>query len=223
MSTVVSLGDPEHACDLACERLREGLVVVLPTDTAYAAVADAFSKPATDGLRDVTGRGRSSALPVVIRSPRQTAGLVADVSEPAERLMASYWPGPLSLVFAAVDGLTWDLGDTLETVTLRMPADDLLLAVIAEIGPLACTGATRPGAAPPRTVDEARAGTGGRAALYVEGSRADAAVSTIVDVTRGRFAVLREGAVPAADVEAVAGGAVGWGDRPAAPVDPERA
>ncbi|MBW3603174.1 MAG: threonylcarbamoyl-AMP synthase [Actinobacteria bacterium] len=223
MSTVVSLGDPQHAREVACARLREGLVVVLPTDTAYAAVADAFSMPATGRLRDVTGRGRSAALPVVIRSPRQTAGLVADVPEAAERLMASYWPGPLSLVLPAVDGLTWDLGETHGTVTLRIPADDLLLAVIAEIGPLACTGATRPGGSPPRTVDEARAGTGGRAALYVEAAPAEAAVSTIVDVTRGRVAVLREGAVPAADVEAVAGGAVGWGERPAARVDPERA
>lgn len=213
MSEIIGLDDVEQARDRAVGVLRDGGIVVVPTDTVYAVVADAFQAVAT---RRIFGARRSGRvpLPVVIRSPRQVNGLVEDVSEPAERLMASYWPGSLSLVFAASSGLGWDLGNVGGTVTLRLPAEDFLLGVIAEIGPLACTAASRKGEAAPHRVEDAQAQLGGGVGLYVDGGERDGAASTIVDVTGADAVVLREGAVPADHVMQVATGAVGWGARP---------
>jgi L-threonylcarbamoyladenylate synthase len=153
-------------------------------------------------------------LGVVIRSPRQVNGLVADVPECAERLMASYWPGPLTLVFNDSEGLSWDLGNTMGTIALRLPTDDLLLEVCAEIGPLACTAARPHGGIMPYTVEAAQGQLGDQVWLYVDGGRRDGQVSTVVDVTRGWACILRSGAIPDRHVEQVATGQVGWGQRP---------
>ena len=199
--------------------LRSGQCVVMPTDTVYAVVADAFNRTALEAARRAKRRTRAQPLSVILRSPRQVTGLVSEISELADRLMAAYWPGPLTLVFHASDGLGWDLGDTLGTVGLRMPTDDLLLSIIAEVGPLACTGANMSGDRPVHDVDAAENMLGDAVALYVDGGVRDGTVSTIVDVTGSDPVVLREGAVPSAHVATVAAGELAWGDRPPAERD----
>jgi len=213
MSEVVKLED-ESARQRAVEALRAGSLIVVPTDSVYGVAANAFESLATQRLFGAKRRGRNVPLPILIRSPRQTTGLVAELGEPAERLMATYWPGPLTLVFTAVEDLGWDIGDAQGTVALRMPTDDFLLELIAEVGPLAVTAANRRGEPAPTTVDEARAQLGVSVELYVDGGQRSGPTSTIVDVTRPQIEVLVEGAVTAADVRLVASGAVDWGVRP---------
>lgn len=213
MRTIATADDRTGARDEIIAMLREQDVAVVPTDTVYGIVADAFRPKATMALRDVKELASSAPLTVLIRSPRQVSGLVSEIPEAADRLMASYWPGPLTLVLAAADGLSWDIG-TRTVVALRMPTDELLLDVIADIGPVVCTAATVPAGQPPTTVDDARAVFGDRIGLYVDGGPREARWSTVVDLTREHPAVLREGAIPGADVELVAAGRVGWGQVP---------
>lgn len=206
VSEVVAVEDA-NARERAVEELRNGRLVVLPTDSVYALAADAFSRSATSRLFGAKRRGRATPLTVIVRSPRQTTGLVEAVSEPAERLMAAYWPGPLTLVFRAVEGLNWDIGDSQGTVSLRMPADDLLLELVADVGPLAVTSANRRGEPVPQTAADARRQLGLSASLYLDGGERSGPSSTVVDVTRDRADVLREGAIPADEVAEVATGA----------------
>jgi tRNA threonylcarbamoyl adenosine modification protein (Sua5/YciO/YrdC/YwlC family) len=176
-------------------------------------IADAFNSKATTALRDAKQLASTAPLTVLLRNPRQVVGLVSDVPEAADRLMASYWPGPLTLVLPATDGLTWDIGSR-TTVALRMPTDELLLEVIADVGPLACSAAARRGDEVPRTLADAQEALGDSVALYVDGGVRDGQWSTIVDLTRDHATVLREGAVASEDVELVASGRVGWGKTP---------
>jgi len=211
---IIPLADAERAKDAAVAALREGRLVVVPTDTAYAVLADAFQPLATRKVFDAKRRTRHVPLPVVIRSPRQAVGLVEGIPEPAERLMASYWPGPVTLVLPAAEGLTWDLGESRGTVMLRMPADELVTSLVQEIGPLVCTGANRAGMPVPRTAQEAAEQLGAAVAVVLDGGTREAALSTVVDVSGERVEVLREGAVSEDDITDVATGAVGWGMRP---------
>lgn len=213
MSDIVSLDDPDRARQQALSVLRSGDLLVVPTDSVYALVADAFSPAATRRLLSL--KGGAGPLPVVIRSPRQVSGLVEHIPDQAERLMASYWPGPLTLVFPAAVGLHWDLGRTRGTVSLRMPAADFLLELVAEVGPLACTGANRAGATVARQVRGVREQLAADVALYVDGGLCTGPPSTVVDVTRQGAPVLRPGAIEPEDIRLVAAGAVGWGRRPA--------
>lgn len=216
MSEVVGIDPMGVARDRVVGALRARDLVVLPTDSVYGLAADAFAKSATQRIFGAKRRGRRIPLAVLIRGPRQTTGLVEEISEAAERLMAAYWPGPLTLVFRAADGLTWDIGDNAGSVSLRMPTDELLLSVIAEIGPVAVTSANRQGQPVPVTVADAQEQLGDSVSLYVDGGERSGRASTVVDVTGQGAEVLREGAIQADAVQAVSTGAVGWGLRPEA-------
>jgi L-threonylcarbamoyladenylate synthase len=212
---IVPFDDVERVGARVAGVLRAGGLAVVPSDTVHTLLADAFQPAATRALAVCKQRDAASPLTVLIRSPRQVSGLVAEVSEAAERLMASYWPGPLTLVFPLAEGLTWDIGLTGGTVALRMPSDDLLLAVIADVGPLACSAANRSGEPVTADVAGVRAQLGDDAVgVYVDDGPRAGAVSTVVDVTGAQAVVLRAGAVAAADVDEVARGTVGWGARP---------
>ena len=215
MAEVISADDVETATKRAVALLGEGRLVVLPTDTVYAVVADAFQTFATQRMFGAKRRGRDLPISVLIRNPRQVIGLARDVPETAERLMASYWPGPVSILLPVQPDMPWDLGQSGDAINLRMPAHDLLLRIAAEIGPLACSAANRRGEPPATTVDEAEEQLGETIDLYVDGGPSQSTVTTVVDCTRSEIAVLREGTVPAEDILRVARGEVDWGARPA--------
>lgn len=213
MSTIRTLDDRAAVRDEVIAALRRSELVVVPTDTVYGVIADAFNPKATTALRAAKELAPTAPLTVLIRSPRQVTGLVSDIPEAADRLMASYWPGPLTLILPASDGLTWDIG-TRTVVALRMPTDELLLGVISDVGPLVCSAAARPADELPRTVNQAQQALGDDVALYVDGGACNSEWSTIVDLTREHATVLREGAIPGDDIELVAAGRVGWGQVP---------
>lgn len=217
MPETLTLADAAATTERVVDALRRGQLVVLPTDTVYAVIADAFQVTATHRVFTAKERGPEIPLSLLLRNPRQVIGLATEVPETAERLMAAYWPGPLSIVLTSQPDMPWDLGHTRGTVALRMPADDFLLDVAAEIGPLACSGANLAGKMPAASVAEAQAQLGDAVEVYVDGGARPYPTSTIVDCSRGGAEVLREGSVRSDDVRRVAEGDVGWGYRPAAP------
>jgi L-threonylcarbamoyladenylate synthase len=218
--------DREVAMAAAVAALQAGELVVAPTDTVYAVLADAFDLDATARLRRLRGTAATSPLTVLLRSPKQLAGLVTEVPLAAERLMAAYWPGPLTLILPDAGAMQWDLGRTDRTVAVRMPLDDLAIDLAKAIGPIAFSAAGRAGDPPPVTVAEAKQVLGDEVACYLDaGVRADRTVSTVVDLTRTAPEVLRVGVLPAEPVLAVATGrldpleAMDWVDESAQRAD----
>lgn len=216
--------DREIAIARAAQAMREAQLVVLPTDTVYGVAADAFDPSATAKIFTAKGRARSHPLPILVRSQKQLPALTPLVSEVLDRLVAAYWPGPLTIVVPAQPQLRWDLGRNDGTVAIRMPLDEVALEVIREVGPLAVTSANRSGQPPATTAQEALEQLGETAELYLDdGPRSDAVRSTIVDVTRSEPHVLREGVLPAAEVLGVASGEVdpfAVGEEGPPPADP---
>jgi L-threonylcarbamoyladenylate synthase len=197
----------DDAVSRAAAALREGDLVVLPTDTVYGVAADAFSADGTRRIFEAKRRSRRFPLPVLVRSPKQLAGLVTTVPEAAERLMAAYWPGALTIVVPCDPNLMWDLGDNEGTVAVRMPLDDVTLDVIRAVGPLAVTSANLSGQPPAVTAEAAELQLGDAVAVYVDdGARRDLRPSTIVDLTRTEPTILRDGALDGDEVLAVARG-----------------
>jgi tRNA threonylcarbamoyl adenosine modification protein (Sua5/YciO/YrdC/YwlC family) len=180
----------------AVEAVRAGEIVVLPTDTVYGVGADAFSAEAVASLLAAKGRGREMPPPVLVPSVRTVDGLATDVPAWARDLIAEFWPGPLTLVFKAQSSLMWDLGETNGTVALRMPKDDIALAVLTEVGPMAVTSANLTGQPPATTATDAASQLGAAVSVYLDGGPTTSTeVSTIVDCTGEELVVLRTGAL----------------------------
>ncbi len=184
------------ALDQAVHALARGALVVLPTDTVYGIAADAFTPRAVAALLAAKGRGRHMPPPVLVPSPSTVAGLATDVPAEVTALVERFWPGPLTIICRAQPSLAWDLGETAGTVALRMPDDEVALALLARTGPLAVSSANLSGRPSATTAEQAQEDLGAAVAVYLDGgpSRGGTA-STIVDVTGPVPRILREGAL----------------------------
>ncbi|MEV6659938.1 L-threonylcarbamoyladenylate synthase [Nocardia fluminea] len=209
MSTVYDCAESDSRAagiTAATSALKSGRLVVMPTDTLYGLAADAFDSAAVSDLLAAKRRGRDMPVPVLVGSWHTIDGLVFSVRPQARELIRAFWPGALSLVVQAAPSLAWDLGDTRGTVMLRMPLHPVALELLREVGPLAVSSANVSGQPPATTAAQAREQLGSLASVYLDGGPADHAVaSTIVDLTADQPRVLREGAVPVADIAEVLG------------------
>lgn len=196
MSTYDVRTDAAVGVDAAVGALRRGELVVLPTDTVYGVAADAFSPSAVGRLLQARASGRGVPVPVLVGSWRTLDGLAEHVPPLARRLVEAFWPGPLTLVVRAAPSLAWDLGDSRGTVAVRMPLHPVALQVLEQTGPLAVTGACRPGTPPVVDSDTAREQLGTAVAAYLDAGPLGAAVpSTVVDLTTDAPRLLRAGAL----------------------------
>lgn len=176
--------------------IEEGKLVVLPTDTVYGIAADAFSPAAVRNLLDAKGRGRDMPPPVLVGAPTTLDALAVDIPSWLRDTVAALWPGPLTVVCRQQPSLTWDLGETHNTVAVRMPADKRALALLKQTGPLAVSSANTTGEPAARTIDEAADMLGGRVAVYLDGGPSPSGVpSTILDATGPTPRILRQGGV----------------------------
>ncbi len=209
---ILDLTDPDsraEAIEAAVQVVRDGRLLVLPTDTVYGVGADAFDHVAVAMVLAAKHRGREMPPPVLVPSPRTVDGLATGVPMYAKILMRRFWPGGLTLVLRAQPSLTWDIGETNGTVALRMPQDDIALAVLSETGPMAVTSANLSGQPAATTAQEAQEQLGGAVSLYLDGGpREGTAASTIVDCTGEEPVVLRHGVVSAQELREVLGGTV---------------
>lgn len=189
-------------------------LVVMPTDTVYGIAADAFSPQAVATLLAAKGRGRNMPPPVLIPRIGTMEGLATDIPDDARKLAEKYWPGPLTLIFHAQPSLTWDLGETVGTVALRVPDDQLALDLLTLTGPLAVSSANRTGQPAGQTASQAREQLAESVEVYLEsGFRplegTEAVPSTIVDATGLRLRVVREGAISLAEIQRMIPSALG--------------
>jgi L-threonylcarbamoyladenylate synthase len=205
MLTILSTASPD-AVRQAAAALRAGEVVAIPTDTVYGLAASLEHPPAIDRLYALKERPSAKAIPVLI-SDLDSLDLVAATMPPLARsLAARFWPGALTLVIPALPELPLAITSADErgtrTVAVRMPDHEAARRVIALAGgALAVTSANRSGDDP--ALDAAAVARLGPAAptLILDGGAAPGGVaSTIVLATGATPIVLREGAIPSAEL-----------------------
>lgn len=193
----------------AREAIKLGQLVVLPTDTVYGVAADAFSPEAVARLLAAKGRGRQSPPPVLISGISQLDALAEQVPAEVRTLVEAFWPGALTVVLSANPSLSWDLGDAMGSVALRVPDDEFTLELLRETGPLAVSSANKTAHPAAVTIAEAHDMLGDTVAVYLDGgtARPDRAPSTIVDATAltgddGQLRILREGRIAIEELRA---------------------
>jgi L-threonylcarbamoyladenylate synthase len=199
----VTRKDPGEALTAAEEALDRGELVVLPTDTVYGVAAKPDLAGATGRIFDAKRRPEDLTLPVLAHSAR-AAEVVADVDDRARLLANRFWPGGLTMVLPRrPSARAWHLGEERETVGVRVPAHDIALAILERTGPLAVTSANLSGQPTPPDCEGVRRALGETVAVYLCAGECAGTPSTVVDLSGPRIRITREGAVRAADIEAV--------------------
>lgn len=196
----------EAALAAATDAVRDGKLIVLPTDTVYGIGADAFTPDAVADLLEAKGRGRDVPPPVLVGDHAVLLALAMDVPDYVEQLAEEFWPGPLTLILRAQPSLTWDLGETRGTVALRMPDDEVALELLRRTGPLAVSSANRHGKSAALTVLDAATQLGDSVEEYLDGGTAKIGTSsTIIDTTVEPPEIVREGVLTKEEIIAAVG------------------
>jgi len=169
---------------------------VFPTETVYGLGADARSSVAVQSLVTIRGREPGKPILVLVADATMAETVAAQFPEPARRLAARFWPGPLTLVLPARDGLPAPITAGTGTVGVRVPGHALARALVAGLGaPVTAPSANPPGGDPPQTLAAARAYFGARVAVYVDGGALPGGASTVAVVDAAGVRVLRAGAI----------------------------
>jgi L-threonylcarbamoyladenylate synthase len=182
-----------------------GGVIVYPTETLYGIGADALSAGAVRRVAEVKRRPDTKPIPVIVQDADALRRLAASVPPAAHLLMEAFWPGPLTIVFPALDGLPPPLAAGSGAIGVRIPSSPFCLELLRAAGvPLTSTSANPSGAEPPRTVAAILEALGDGVELSVDaGELPPSLPSTVVSVTGPRPRLLRAGAVPARRIAAV--------------------
>ena len=190
----------------AVSAVKDGRLVVLPTDTVYGVGADAFDPAAVTALLAAKGRGRDMPVPVLVGSWQTIDGLAFAVPQAARELIHAFWPGALSIVVQQAPSLQWDLGEGRGKVMVRMPLHPVAIELLREVGPMAVSSANISGRPPAITADDARRQLGELVGVYLDaGPSQQQAASTIIDLTGPTPHILREGPVGADEIATVLG------------------
>jgi len=201
----------------AARALEAGRLVAFPTETVYGLGADAENPAAIAAI--YAAKGRPSNHPVIVHlAPGADIGRWArEVPEAARKLIAAFWPGPLTLILKRAGHVPAAVAGGQDSIGLRCPshpvAQSLLKAFRHGQGGLAAPSANRFGHVSPTTAqhvqDEFGAGPGSPLAMVLDGGASQVGIeSTIVDLSRMDShgpALLRPGQITAEQVAAVIG------------------
>lgn len=199
-------GDAPDAVAVAAAALRSGKILALPTDTVYGLAAAVDRPVAINRLFTMKRRAESKAIPVLL-DVMANAGIVSASFPPLAVILAErFWPGPLTIVVPARFHLPRPLTNTdangRTTVAIRVPDHALVRRVIAAAGgAVAVTSANLSGQR--ESLDATSAATIGDESpdLVVDGGPAPGGTpSTIVLATGSEPILVREGAIPFADI-----------------------
>ena len=191
----------------AAELIRAGKLVAFPTETVYGLGANALDPAAVARIFEAKGRPRSSPLIVHVDSIGMARALAAEWPDAAEKLARRYWPGPLTLVVPKRRDIELRIPDIvtagLPTVGLRMPAHPLALELIRAAGlPIAAPSANRFTQLSPTA---ARHIPRELADYVLDGGPARVGIESVVLSLVGTPTLLRPGAIPLPDIEALIG------------------
>jgi L-threonylcarbamoyladenylate synthase len=176
--------------------LQAGELVVYPTETFYAIGADAFSSIALRRLFRVKGREPGRPVGLIAADSAMAFSVAREIPLEARRLADAFWPGPLTIVMPARDGIADELAGP-DGVGVRVSPNQVARALSAGLGrPITATSANLSGDAPASKLEEARAGLAEKVKVYLEGGKLTAsAPSTVVAVNSSGWKMVRVGAI----------------------------
>jgi L-threonylcarbamoyladenylate synthase len=199
---------------IAANALKNGHLVSFPTETVYGLGADATNEKAVGKIYVAKGRPRNHPLIVHISSAGQLENWARDIPEYAIRLGSAYWPGPMTLILKRNSRALNFITGGQESVGLRVPNQEVALALTREFEKLggfgiAAPSANRFGSVSPTTAQAVQEELGkflGDEDLILDDGQCEIGVeSSIVDCTQVNPVMLRPGAITKEMIEEITG------------------
>ncbi len=181
----------------ALEAVRSGEVIVFPTETFYGLGADALNEAAVMRVASLKGRDPENPIPLIITDMNMLKEIVTELPLMAERLINHFWPGPLTLVLPAKQGLPTLLMNRDGGVGVRVSSHPVASALVKGLGcPLTATSANSSGKGPAQTIAEARSYFSKQVEIFIDGGRLEGKKgSTVVEIHGDQLKIIRDGEI----------------------------
>lgn len=188
---------------VAADFIKRGGLVAFPTETVYGLGADALNPKAVRSLFEAKRRPLDNPPIVHVGYVKDVSRLTKKVSPKTERLMKSFWPGPLTFILRRSEVIPDVTVAGLDTIAVRMPRHSVALALIRESGcSIAAPSANLAGKPSPTTAQHVLDDLDGRIdAVLDAGSTRIGVESTVLDMTVDPPQVLRPGGTPCEKLE----------------------
>ncbi len=199
-STKIVKVDPlnikEEYINEAAGILKDGGLVIIPTETVYGIAANMLNKDTMARLYEIKKRPKDKPFSVHIERKDRVEEFARAIPVSAYKLINKFWPGPLTVILKSKDK---------GSVGLRVPDNEIALKIIAQAGvPIVCPSANISGKPAPLDSAEAIKDLKGLVDFAIDAGKAKLGIeSSVVDLTLEPPQVLRIGAIKKEDIEAV--------------------
>jgi L-threonylcarbamoyladenylate synthase len=197
----------ERQIKLAVSILKKGGIVAFPTDTVYGLGADPLNEQAVAKIYKVKKRLHSLPLPLLLAEKSDLLKVASVVPEIAWQLAERFLPGGLTLVLRKSPWVPGSVTAGGDTIAVRIPNHPVPIALIRGLGsPIVGTSANLSGKPSPVNAEEVREQLGDEVDLIIDGGRCPGGTeSTVLNVSSKVPALIREGAIPRAELAKLCG------------------
>ncbi len=171
-------------------KLKNGGISVIPTDTLYGIVASAFDPKAVEKVYLLRRRNPVKPCIILISDKSQLETLGIKVSALQQKVLTEYWPGPVSIILPTMLDASY-LNRGTQSLAVRLPNNEKLRDIIRQTGPLIAPSANLEGHPPAQTIGEAHAYFGDAVDIYVDGGILQGKPSGLIDITKSDPEIIR--------------------------------
>ncbi len=177
-------------------------VVIFPAQCLYGVAANALNTATVEKVFQIKQRPRNNPILVLVRDKKALAQLVKTIPAQAAVLMDTFWPGSITLVFEATGSISPRLTADTGKIGIRLPGHPVAKALVNAVDfPITGTSANLSGQPGCHRVTDLDPAIVRDADLILDSGQVQGGVgSTIVDVTQTPIKIIRQGAVPDADI-----------------------
>lgn len=179
--------------------IKNGGLVVFPTETVYGLGADAMNENAVSDIFRVKGRPQDNPLIVHISDIDQINSIATDINEQALKIIQTYMPGPITVILKKADSVPNVVTAGGKTVGVRLPKNELAREFIRACGtPIAAPSANTSTKISPTKAEHVYEDLKGKIPLIIDGGECEVGIeSTIIDLSVEIPTILRPGAITA--------------------------
>jgi L-threonylcarbamoyladenylate synthase len=187
---------PSRLIDEVAQVIRGKGVIIYPTETLYGLGANPLYPEAIKRIYAIKGRSVAKPIPFLIKDQQMLETLVEDIPPLGRELMEQYWPGPLTLIFRAKQGLPAPLQGRDGTIGLRISSHPIARQIVEAIdAPLTATSANPAGEEDITDCQRLAQLFGDQVDLIIDGGQVPGMGSTVVNLAVSPPAIEREGMI----------------------------
>lgn len=185
--------------------LKEGKILVVPTDTVYGICSDATNEKAVEKIFRIKNRDKNNPLNILVSSVDMAKKYTKNFNKIAETLANKFWPGALTMVLEKNDLIPKIVTANKETIGVRIPDNEVTLNIINELSlPIACPSANISGRPSGTVVEDIKSDFKDNVDIYIDCGPSKIGIeSTIVKINENSVEILRQGKITKEEIKAL--------------------